>query len=262
MLEAARLSATQPIFVYASTNKVYGGLEHIAIAEQPTRYAIPELPFGIPETFPLDFHSPYGCSKGAADQYVRDYARIYGLRTVVLRQSCIYGCRQFGVEDQGWLAWFIIALLTGQSIRIYGDGKQTRDVLFVEDLLDAYEAVVRRIEVTAGRIYNLGGGPENCLSVWYEFGEMLGRLYGKPLTPERAEWRPGDQRVFVADIRRAQRDFGWRPKINPEEGVDRLYHWVRSNLGLFDRSSHDSSAVLSLRFHTSGRAEPIVQKVK
>jgi CDP-paratose 2-epimerase len=136
-LEAARLSGSNPIFLYASTNKVYGGMEHIGLVETESRYAYRDYPQGISEDFPLDFHSPYGCSKGAGDQYVRDYARIYGLRTVVFRQSSIYGPRQFGIEDQGWLAWFIIAAITGKPITIYGDGKQVRDVLYIDDLIDA-----------------------------------------------------------------------------------------------------------------------------
>ena len=145
-LEAARLVGNDPVFLYASTNKVYGGLGYLEIIEGKTRYSFGQFPAGIPESQPLDFHSPYGCSKGAGDQYTRDYFRIYGLRTVVLRQSCIYGYRQFGVEDQGWVAWFIIAALKGREITIYGDGKQVRDILFIDDLLDAYQAVVKGID--------------------------------------------------------------------------------------------------------------------
>jgi CDP-paratose 2-epimerase len=233
LLEAARLCKAPPIFVFSSTNKVYGGLDQLSLAEQATRYAIPELPHGIPEEFPLDFHSPYGCSKGAADQYVRDYARIYGLRTVVFRQSCIYGYRQFGVEDQGWVAWFIIACLTGQRLRVYGNGKQTRDVLFIDDLLDAYEAALDRINTAAGQVYNIGGGPNNAMSVWKEFGEILNRLTGNSMKPEYADWRPGDQRIFIADIRRAQKDLGWSPKVAPADGIHQLYRWTEANLELF-----------------------------
>lgn len=143
VLEAARVSGRNPIFIYASTNKVYGGMEDVALFEEPTRWRYKDLIQGCPETQPLDFHSPYGCSKGTGDQYVRDYARIYGLRSVVYRQSCIYGARQFGIEDQGWAAWFIIAAVTGKPITIYGDGKQARDILFVDDLLDAYDQIGR-----------------------------------------------------------------------------------------------------------------------
>jgi len=232
-LEAARLVGDDPVFIYASTNKVYGGMEEVRIVEEAKRYRYADLPFGVPETQPLDFHSPYGCSKGAGDQYTRDYARIYGLRTVVMRQSCIYGYRQFGIEDQGWVAWFVIAALKGRPITIYGDGKQVRDVLFIEDLLDAYEAAVQNIEVAAGNVYNIGGGPENTMSVWAEFGPLLENLLGRPIKVAHADWRPGDQRVYVSDIRKAARELGWQPKVSVQEGVQRLFAWVRENLGLF-----------------------------
>src|SRR5574338_454281 len=169
-LEAARLSGRNPIFIYSSTNKVYGGMEEVELAEEATRWRYKYLIKGCPETQPLDFHSPYGCSKGTGDQYVRDYSRIYGLPSVVFRQSCIYGPRQFGIEDQGWVAWFIIAAVTGRNITIYGDGKQVRDILNVDDLLNGYDAAVQKIDVAAGNVYNLGGGPQNVMSVWAEFG--------------------------------------------------------------------------------------------
>jgi len=232
-LEAARASGRDPVFLYASTNKVYGGMEEVALTEQPTRWRYADLEHGCPETQPLDFHSPYGCSKGAGDQYVRDYARIYGLRSVVMRQSCIYGPRQFGIEDQGWIAWMIIAAVTGKQITIYGDGKQVRDVLHVDDLLDAYDAAIERIDVAAGRVYNIGGGPENVMSVWAEFGQLLEKLVGKEISVARDDWRPGDQRVFYADIRKAERELGWKPEINVEQGVEMLFEWVRENRELF-----------------------------
>jgi nucleoside-diphosphate-sugar epimerase len=176
-----------------------------------------------------------GNSKGAGDQYVRDYARIYDLPTVVMRQSCIYGPRQMGVEDQGWVAWFIIAAITGQPINIYGDGKQVRDVLFVDDLLDAYDAVITHIDVSAGQVYNAGGGPENVMSVWAEFGPILERLMGRPIPVSYdPNWRPGDQRVVICDIRKAEREFGWRPQVGVEEGIQRLYQWVVANRALFE----------------------------
>jgi CDP-paratose 2-epimerase len=181
----------------------------------------------------LDFHSPYGCSKGAGDQYARDYARIYGLRTVVFRQSCIYGPRQFGVEDQGWLAWMTIAAVTGRQITIYGDGKQVRDVLHVDDLLDVYDAAIERIDAARGQVYNIGGGVNNILAVWAEFGPMLETLMGRRIDAARADWRPGDQRVFYADVRKAERELGWKPRINLEDGVRRLFEWVSQNRALF-----------------------------
>ncbi len=233
VLEAARLAPQRPAILFASTNKVYGGMESLIIEEHETRYAYRDYPYGIPETYPLDFHSPYGCSKGAADQYVRDYARIYGLPTIVFRQSCIYGPRQFGVEDQGWVAWFIIAAILGRPITIYGDGKQVRDVLYIDDLLDAYDVAIANIDQLAGQIYNIGGGPANQLAVWLEFGPLLERLTGHPIPVTWSDWRPGDQRIFVADIRKATEHLGWRPHVNVEEGITRLFHWVVENRALF-----------------------------
>ncbi len=234
VLEAARHAGHDPVFIYASTNKVYGGMEDARAIELPTRYVLPDYPEGVSETRPLDFHSPYGCSKGAADQYVRDYARIYGLRSVVFRQSCIYGQRQMGVEDQGWVAWFVIAAVTGKPITIYGDGKQVRDLLHVDDLVRAFQLATTRIDITKGRVYNLGGGPANTLSIWAEFGPLLSELVGRRIEPAAyRDWRPGDQPVFIADISKAAREFGWAPQVGVREGISRLVDWVRANRGLF-----------------------------
>lgn len=233
LVEAARHSGRNPIVIYASTNKVYGEMDEVKVVERKTRWEYESLPHGCAETQPLDFHSPYGCSKGAGDQYVRDYHRIYGLPTVVFRQSCIYGTRQFGVEDQGWVAWMIIAAVTGKPITIYGDGKQIRDVLFVEDLLNAYDAAVAQIGQAAGRVYNVGGGPANTMSIWTEFGPKLEKLLGTPIPVGRGDWRPGDQKVFVADVRKAKVELGWEPKVGVEEGVKRLFEWVKENKELF-----------------------------
>lgn len=233
VLEAARLSKRKPIVLYASTNKVYGNMEAIRVVEDDTRWRYADLPHGCPESQPLDFHSPYGCSKGAGDQYVRDYARIYDLPTLVLRQSCIYGPRQFGVEDQGWLAWMIIAAVTGRPLTVYGDGKQIRDVLYIDDLLDAYDSAIARIDQVRGQVFNLGGGPQNTMSVWVEFGGLLEKLLGHPVPIGRGDWRPGDQKVFVADIRKAERELGWKPKVGIEQGVQLLLEWVQANKELF-----------------------------
>ena len=233
MLEAARLNERKPAFLYTSTNKVYGGMEDVKVVERATRWEYEDLPLGCPETQPLDFHSPYGCSKGTGDQYVRDYARIYDLPTVVLRQSCIYGPRQFGVEDQGWVAWMIIAAVTGRPLTIYGDGKQIRDVLHVDDLLNAYDSAIAKIAAVRGQVFNVGGGPENTMSIWTEFGPLLEKLLGKPVPVGRGDWRPGDQKVFVADIRKAEQELGWKPKIGVEAGVGRLFEWVSRNKDLF-----------------------------
>lgn len=232
-LEAARAAGSNPIFIYSSTNKVYGGMEDVEVVEHATRYGYGNLPDGVPETQPLDFHSPYGCSKGAGDQYVRDYARIYGMRTVVARQSCIYGYRQFGIEDQGWLAWFTIAALKKRPISIYGNGKQVRDALFIEDLLDAYQSFVDNIDKAAGQVYNLGGGPANTISVWTEFGPLLGEFLGEPVPVTYGDWRPGDQPVFIADIRKAKQELGWSPKVGVKEGARRMFDWIKANQALF-----------------------------
>ena len=232
-LEAARLSAKEPIFLYSSTNKVYGGMEDVEIIEEATRWLYKDLVEGCSETQPLDFHSPYGCSKGTGDQYVRDYHRIYGLRSVVFRQSCIYGPRQFGVEDQGWLAWMMIAAVTGRQITIYGDGKQVRDVLHVNDLMDAYDAAIEKIDEVKGQVYNLGGGRRNVMAIWAEFGPILERLVGRKIEVARGDWRPGDQRVFYADIRKAEKELGWKPKIDLEEGMELLFDWINENRELF-----------------------------
>jgi CDP-paratose 2-epimerase len=232
-LEAARLCGSNPIFLYSSTNKVYGGMDDVVLNEGDQRYAYRDYPHGIPETYPLDFHSPYGCSKGAGDQYVRDYARIYNLRSVVFRQSAIYGPRQFGIEDQGWLAWFIIAAVTGKPITIYGDGKQVRDVLFIDDLINLYETAITKIDLAAGQVFNVGGGADNLLSIWTDFGPLLEKLLDRKLNVARGDWRPGDQRIYVSDIRKAKEVLGWSPKIDPQSGVKKLFEWVIANRSLF-----------------------------
>lgn len=233
MLEAARLSGRQPAVIYTSTNKVYGGMEAVRVLEEPTEYRYADFPQGIAESMPLDFHSPYGCSKGSGDQYVRDYHRIYGIPSVVFRQSCIYGPRQFGVEDQGWVAWFIIAAVTGKPITIYGDGKQVRDLLYVEDLLNAYDAALDHLDTAAGQVYNIGGGADKTMSVWLEFGPILEKLFGRPVEVAHSDWRPGDQRIYVSDIRKAQSELGWTPTVGVEEGIRRLHDWVIANRDLF-----------------------------
>jgi CDP-paratose 2-epimerase len=233
VLEAARASGKNPIFIYASTNKVYGGMEDVELYEEPTRWRYKDLVNGCPETQPLDFHSPYGCSKGTGDQYVRDYARMYDLPTVVFRQSCIYGPRQFGIEDQGWVAWFMIAAVMGRDITIYGDGKQVRDILHVDDLMNAYDLAIEKIDIAKGQVYNMGGGPDNVMSVWAEFGPKLEKMIGDTIEVARGDWRPGDQKVFYADISKVEKELGWRPSINVERGVQMLFDWVKENKNLF-----------------------------
>jgi len=232
LLEAVRETGIDPAILYASTNKVYGSLEDIPVKEGNRRYDFADLKSGVPESQNLDFHSPYGCSKGCADQYIIDYARIYGLKTVNFRQSCIYGYRQFGVEDQGWVAWFIIATLTGKPITVYGNGKQVRDVLFVDDLIDGYFSAINNISISAGKTYNIGGGPGNSISL-IEFIEILEKFMGKKLQYTYSDWRPGDQPIFICDITRLNNELGWSPRTSVNKGIEFLYNWVKDNLSLF-----------------------------
>ncbi|GEJ58300.1 NAD-dependent epimerase/dehydratase family protein [Anaeromyxobacter diazotrophicus] len=231
LLEALRGLPTPPPLVFTSTNKVYGALDDVAVAAGPLRYTPPPgSPWarGVSEARPLAFHSPYGCSKGAADQYVLDYARTYRLPAAVFRMSCIYGPHQHGNEDQGWLAHLLRAALRGEPITIYGDGKQVRDALFVEDLVDAFLLARAGMHRLAGAAYNVGGGPERTLSLL----ELVGAL--EPLGGHRpkvafAPWRAADQRWYVSDTRKLQRALGWRPAVGVAEGIQRLYVWLRAD---------------------------------
>jgi CDP-paratose 2-epimerase len=239
LLEAARNCGSDPIVLYASTNKVYGAMEKYPTRDAGLRHDLPDFPNGVSEEFPIDLHSPYGCSKGATDLYMLDYARIYGLRTVVFRQSCIYGRRQFGVEDQGWVAHFVIATLLGRPITIYGDGRQVRDVLFIDDLLDAYDRAIERIDVSRGQAYNIGGGPDNVSSLL----ELIYRLEARQdraITLSFRDWRPGDQRVYVSGIGKAERDLGWQPTTSVANGVEALCQWVEANRTLFDAGRRET----------------------
>ena len=233
VLEAVRHLPDPPAVFYASTNKVYGSMDDIAIVPNDTRYCYRDFPGGIAESQPLDFHSPYGCSKGAGDQYVHDYSRIYGLTTVVFRQSCIFGERQFGVEDQGWVAHLVIAAAFNRPITIYGDGKQVRDLLHVADLVRAYDMAWDRLDLASGQVFNIGGGPANTLSIWEEFGPILTELAGHALPVTFGAWRPGDQKVYVSDNRKLENLLGWSPQIGVRAGIERLWAWVTSNAALF-----------------------------
>ncbi len=233
VLEAARLN--DAALVFCSTNKVYGeNVNKIPVKEEKKRYSFADEEYlkGIPETLSIDLcgHSPYGCSKLAADIYMQDYAHTYGLKTGVFRMSCIYGERQFGVEDQGWVAWFAIAALTNKSITIYGDGKQVRDVLYVGDLVEAFDRFLNldlRHEV-----FNMGGGPANTLSL-LQLLDMLRELTEKNPILSFADWRAADQKVYVSDTSKAGRLLNWAPKVNPREGLRKLVEWVSQNPGLF-----------------------------
>lgn len=232
LLEAIRGQGVNPVFIYASTNKVYGGMEDVAVELAGKRYRYRDLPNGIPENRYLDFHSPYGCSKGAGDQYTRDYTRVYGLNTVVLRQSCIYGPRQYGITDQGWVSWFMVATLGSQPITIYGDGKQVRDILHVADLARAYELAIDRIEQVRGQIFNIGGGPGNTLSILELIGYLEQKI-GRPIPHSFDDRRPGDQPCYVSDISKARAILGWEPTIAKEQGLDQLLEWTREHLDEF-----------------------------
>jgi CDP-paratose 2-epimerase len=227
VLEAIRALSgdSRPSLIFTSTNKVYGRMENLAVIERRLRYEYAQLAGGIGESQPVDFHSPYGCSKGAADQYVRDYARIYGLRTVVYRMSCIYGPRQFGTEDQGWVAHFLISALLGRPIRVYGNGKQVRDILFIEDLLDAFFAAVEHMDTAAGKVFNIGGGPGNAISL-LQLLDWLDQNSPGAVSRAFSEWRPGDQPVYISDITQAQRMLGWNPRVTVGEGLDKLWKWI------------------------------------
>jgi CDP-paratose 2-epimerase len=228
MCETVRKFVPGAILLYASTNKVYGPMADTKVIEQETRYMYLDLPNGVSEDCPLDFYSPYGCSKGTGDQYVRDYARIYGLRSVSFRQSCIYGRRQYGIEDQGWVAWFTIAAMLERPVTICGDGKQVRDILFVDDLIECYLKAVERIDRVSGQVYNIGGGPRNTISL-LELIQFLDGRSRKKMQYSFADWRKGDQRVFFCDISKANRDFGWKPNVTKDVGLAQLVDWVSKN---------------------------------
>ena len=229
LLEALRALPEPPPLVFTSTNKVYGGLEDMTLRLCGARYE-PDDPDlrarGVGEGRPLDFHSPYGCSKGAADQYVLDYARTYGLPAVVFRMSCIYGPHQCGNEDQGWVAHFLLRALRGEDITLYGDGKQVRDTLFVEDLVDAFLLARKNILGLSGQAFNIGGGPRNTTSL-LELVDRIGELQGRRPKVGFDEWRPGDQRYFVSDTRKFEAATGWNARTGVDEGVGRLYEWLR-----------------------------------
>ena len=236
ILEAARKFCNNPAIIFCSTNKVYGNnVNEINVVEKETRYIFEDkFKNGVPETFPIDLceHTPYGCSKLAGDLYTQDYAKVYGLKTAVFRMSCIYGPRQFGVEDQGWIAWFIIATLIGKPITIYGDGKQVRDVLYVKDLVNAFDAFLQRKNQLSGEVFNIGGGPQNTLSL-LELLNMLEKLTGKRSKTKFSEWRPSDQKVYISNISKAKEKLGWNPKVSPKKGVKKLVNWVLENKNLF-----------------------------
>ncbi len=228
VLESARSQRQPPALLLTSTNKVYGALDDIPLTLEGQRYLPADLALrsqGIAESRPLDFHSPYGCSKGSADQYAIDYARSYGLTTCVFRMSCIYGPRQFGTEDQGWVAHFLLRALRGESITIYGDGRQVRDVLFVDDLVDAFLAAEQHAPKLSGRAFNIGGGPGSSISL-LDLLDRIEQLHGTRPRTVLDGWRTGDQRYYVSDTRAFETATGWRRTVDPQAGIERLYSWL------------------------------------
>jgi CDP-paratose 2-epimerase len=228
LLEEIRGLESPPPLLFTSTNKVYGSLADLGLEKNGTRYQPLDVSLrtGISEERPLDFHSPYGCSKGAADQYVLDYARTFGLPAVVFRMSCIYGSHQMGTEDQGWVAHFLIRALSGKPIVVYGDGMQVRDLLFIDDLVDAFLLAHANIHTLSGEAFNMGGGLGNTLSL-LELVDLIGRIHGEKPPLQMETWRCADQRYFVSDTRKFKAATGWSPRINARQGVERLYRWLQ-----------------------------------
>ncbi len=227
LLEAIRLGPARPSLVFTSTSKVYGPLDHVALTTIGGRYlpADPACRTGFCERSTPDFHSPYGCSKGAADHYVLDYARTFGVRAAVFRMSCIYGPHQCGNEDQGWVAHLLLRALSGQPITLYGDGCQVRDVLYVDDLVDALKFAQSRIDSLSGQAFNIGGGPQRTTSL-LELINLIEELHGTAPRVEFSKWRTADPRYYVSDFSRFVRAAGWSPKVGVREGVTRLYRWL------------------------------------
>jgi CDP-paratose 2-epimerase len=234
VLELARRLETDPIVLYTSSNKVYGNLLGAKLEEYLTRYDFAE-PYksGISENQPLDPCTPYGCSKAVGDAYTLDYAKTYGLKTIVFRMSCVYGTYQYGNEDQGWVAHFVISTILDKFITVYGDGKQVRDILYISDLINAFQQAIKNVNKTRGQAYNIGGGPNNTISL-LELIQFLEGIAGKKVNYNFAPWRPADQKVYYTNITKAKADFGWKPSINKEEGIRRLYAWVSENQKLFE----------------------------
>jgi len=259
VLEAIRLLGLDIPVLYTSTNKVYGHLPNVKVTEEAERYSFTNFPHGIAEEFPVHFHSPYGCSKGTGDQYFLDYARIYGLKTIVFRQSCIYGPHQLGIEDQGWVAWFALCALNNLPLTIYGDGKQVRDVLYVDDLIEAYWRATDNIHATAGQVYNIGGGKYQ-LSL-RQLIDLLQDQLSTTITVSHQPARLGDQRVFVSDTTKARQDFAWQPTTPPQHGITTLTNWIRHNRQLFIKAgiiNEDlSNSRLGERLVSQKRAVPI-----
>lgn len=231
LLEATRKHSPESIIIYASTNKVYGDLSWVRYKEAKTRYITPNFPKGFPEAIPLDFHTPYGCSKGAADQYVLDSYRTFGIRTAVFRHSSIYGTRQFSTYDQGWLTWFCLKAVEikkrkwKEPLEISGTGKQVRDVLYIDDAIDLYFTAVENIEKAKGHAFNIGGGIKNSLSL-IELFDILSKRINIKIEYKKLPWRQSDQKVFIASLEKVREKLNWVPKIENEKGVEMILSWI------------------------------------
>lgn len=252
ILEAARKSGRRPFVLFTSTNKVYGDLGRQQPSRAGLRYTC-SAQDAVSELQPLDFHSPYGCSKGAADQYVHDYARIYDLPTVVFRMSCIAGPRQFGNEDQGWVAHFLYSALQEQPVTIYGEGRQVRDVLAVEDLMRAFEAVRSHISKTAGQVYNVGGGIGNCTSL-LELVDEIEKLTGNRLDYEFDRVRPGDQPVYVTDFSKLRHHTGWTPQLKLRQVLENIHAFWKDHRELFRPAAVPTHVGIPELVHAPGAA--------
>jgi CDP-paratose 2-epimerase len=232
VLQAARRLERKPMLLFTSTNKVYGGLENLKVSGGPRKFFVPDAKFrGVNEETLLDFHSPYGCSKGAGDQYVRDYARIYDLPTIVFRMSCICGPRQFGTEDQGWVAHFLYSVLGGRPINIYGDGRQVRDVLHVHDLIAAMQAAREHLPATKGQVYNVGGGMERAVSV-LEMLSLIEELADRPFSCSYSAMRPGDQPLYITDFSKLSRHTHWQPRLSINQTLEDIMQFWKANQGM------------------------------
>jgi CDP-paratose 2-epimerase len=254
VLEAIRVSHTRPPLIFTSTNKVYGAMPDLELKKGSDGYSPVEAKLantGIGERRHLEFCSPYGCSKGTADQYVLDYARTFGVYGAVFRMSCIYGPHQFGTEDQGWIAHFLLRAREGKPITIYGDGSQVRDVLYIDDLIDAFLLAMSSIKNISGRAFNIGGGSSNTLTL-LQLVQQIGELQSSDCPIRFDRWRHGDQRYYVSDTRAFQRATGWAPKVNVRQGIAMLYQWLEEFGASDDKHGHTQSR--SMDFATAERS--------
>ena len=227
ILESIRLFSNKTKFINISTNKVYGDVSNKKVSEINKRYQFLGKLKNINESYPLDLYSPYGCSKGIADQYTRDYSRIYNLDTIVLRLSCIYGTMQYGIEDHGWIVWLTIKSYFGKKIKIFGNGKQVRDVLFIDDLVNLFYKLSKSKKNT-DKIYNIGGGNRNSISL-LELIDILNKKMNKKNKFKKFKWRPGDQKIYISDISKIKKEYNWYPKISLSEGLDKIIEWINKN---------------------------------